>query len=144
MDEKLKKTFISTFLRLRRAKSKFLINRNIGWGELMLLRRLMLDSNLSEIREMLQISKPAVTHMLNSFEKRGYIIRSIDLNDRRRFDITLTSEGRQIVEDHKNTYENFFDDVFTRFGEKNTKDFIKLFNRFADVIDEVKEKRKNE
>ena len=144
MDEKLRNAFISTFLRLRRAKSKFLTNRNIGWGELMLLKRLMLDSNLNEIREMLQISKPAITHMLNSFEQRGYITRSIDLNDRRRFDITLTSEGRQIVKEYKNTYDNFFNDVFTRFGEKNTKDFIKLFNRFADVIDEVREKRKNE
>ncbi|MCL2319315.1 MAG: MarR family transcriptional regulator [Treponema sp.] len=110
----------------------------------MLLRKLELDGNVSGICEKLQITKPAVTYMLNSFEEDGYITRSIDPADRRRFDIKLTAKGKSLVEKHRNSYEDFFDEVLAKFGSNNTKEFMRLFKRFADVIDEVKEKWGNE
>ena len=144
MDEKLKSDFINTFLRLRKTKPMFLANKNISWGELMLLEKLELDGNVSGFCEKLHITKPAVSYMLNSFEENGYITRSIDPADRRRIDIKLTGKGKNLVETHKNSYEEFFNDVLAKFGDSNTRDFIRIFNRFAKVIEEVKEKWENE
>ncbi|MCL2835091.1 MAG: MarR family transcriptional regulator [Treponema sp.] len=139
MDEKLKNEFINTFLRLRETKSKFLANRDLSWGTLVILMKLERDGNVSGIYEKLHITKPAVTYMLNSLEKDGYITRSIDTNDRRRIDIDLTGKGRELVKANRKSHEVFIDKVLTRFGESSSRDFIRLFNRFADIIDELRE-----
>ena len=144
MDEKLKKEFINTFLRLKGTKARFLANKGISWEESMLLKKLAVDGNIHGICEIFHITKPAVTYMLNSLEKDGYIIRGINANDRRRIDIKLTAKGRKFVETHINSYEKFLNELLAKFGDGNTKDFIRLFNRFVDVIEEVKEKFENE
>ena len=143
MDEKLKSEFINAFLRLKETRSRFLVNGDVSWGELAVLKKLEADGNVNGICEMLHITKPAVTHMLNSFEKNGYITRSIDANDRRRIDIKLTGKGKELVKTHKKSYDGFLNLILTRFGESNIRDFVRLFNRFADIIAELKEEVQN-
>ena len=143
MDEKLKSDFINAFLRLKETRSKFLAKGDVSWGGLAILKKLEADGNVNGICEMLHITKPAVTYMLNSFEKNGYITRSIDANDRRRIDIKPTGKGKELVKTHRKSYDSFLTTILTRFGESNTKDYIRLFNRFADILDELKEEWKN-
>jgi len=144
MDENLRSEFIKTLLRIRESKYRFLTGKNVSWVELMLLIKLEADGNVSGVSDMLHITKPAVTYMLNSFEEDGYITRGTDPNDRRKIDIKLTAKGKKFIETHKNSYEGFFNDVLAKFGDRKIKEFIRLFNKFADVMDEVKEKRENE
>jgi len=143
MDEKLKNEFINTFWRLMKTRSRLLANRDPSWGELMILKKLEADGNVNGLFERLHISKPAVTYMLNSLEKGGYITRGIDTSDRRRIVITLTGKGKQIVKTHRESYEILINEALAKFGERNCKDLVRLFNRFADIIDELKEERKN-
>ncbi|MCL2472725.1 MAG: MarR family transcriptional regulator [Treponema sp.] len=143
MDEKLKSEFINTFLRLIKTKPKFLADRDLSWGALVILKKLECDGNVAGISQTLHITKPAVTYLLNSFEKEGYITRSIDTNDRRRIDINLTIKGKELVKTHRESHEVFINEVLARFGESNSRDFIRLLNRFADIIDELREERKN-
>ena len=144
MDEKLRKEFFKTILRLKGLKSRFLAHTGISWEASMLLKKIAVDGNIHGICEMFSITKPAVTYMLNSLEKDGYIIRGIDASDRRRIDIKLTRKGRKIVETLINSYELFFNELLARFGDRNARDFIRLFNRFMDLTDEIKEKWENE
>jgi len=143
MDEKLKNEFINAFLRFRETRTRFLATKELSWGTLFILKKLELDGNVNGICEKLHISKPAVTYMLNSLEKDGYITRSIDTNDRRRIDIKLTGKGKELVKTHKKTYEVIIDKALAKFGESNSKELIRLFNRFADIIDELREEWKN-
>ena len=114
-------------------------NRDLSLGALVILRKLETDGNINGICEMLHITKPAVTYMLNSFERDGCITRSIDTDDRRRIKIYLTSKGKELIRTNKKTYEVSLNRVLTRFGEGNCRDFIRLFNRFADILEESKE-----
>lgn len=138
MEEQLKSEFINTFLRLIKTKPKFLTNRELSWGALVILNKLEIDGNVSGVCEELHITKPALSYMLNSFERDGLLTRSIDPDDRRRIDINLTGKGKEIVKIHRKSYGIFLDEVLTRFGESNSKDFIRLLNCFADIIDELK------
>ena len=143
MEEELKNEFINALLRLFQSRFGFMPAKDIGWKALMLLTRLELNGNVDGACEMLHISKPAVTYMLNSFENERYIFRRINRNDRRRIDIKLTGKGRKLVEVHKKTHEIFLNELLSRFGKNNTGDFIRLINRFADIIDEITEEKLN-
>ncbi|MCL2880270.1 MAG: MarR family transcriptional regulator [Treponema sp.] len=139
MNKELQGEFINTLLRLKNANSRILTNGGLSWGALMILDKLHQSGNVNGICEKLHVTKPAVSYMLNSFEKGGYITRSIDTNDRRRIDVDLTEKGKELVNSHKKTYEVFLNGVFLKFGEENSKNLIQLLNRFADIIDEMKE-----
>ena len=143
MDEKLKNELIGTVLRLKKAKSGFFSGGNISWEVFMFLQKLNEEGNAGSIGEMLGITRPAVTYMLNYYEKQGYITRSIDSTDRRRIDIKLTAKGKRNLAFCKKTHDVFFSEIFARFGDDNARDFIRLFNRFIDVMEEVREDMKN-
>lgn len=52
---------------------------------------------VSDIQSNLYITKPAVSQMLNTLEKKGYVIREIDKSDRRKIAVALTSEGQGVL-----------------------------------------------
>lgn len=51
----------------------------------------------SKISEKTKISRPAVTQTLNGLEKKGYIKRIMEENDRRKFKVEITAEGEKIL-----------------------------------------------
>ncbi|MDR2798649.1 MAG: transcriptional regulator [Treponema sp.] len=83
------------------------------------------------------VSKAAVSHMLGSLEKRGYIQREIDKENRRKIIITLTNKGKVAVDKAGKDLDEFMSLIIARFGEKDTETFVGLLNQFEEVVDEV-------
>jgi DNA-binding MarR family transcriptional regulator len=126
----------------------FVPNRHdVHIGELAVMSRIARDvpdsrhmphSVLSEIRDELFISKAGVSQILNSLERKGYIRREINQCDRRKFILSLTPQGREILKDVHGMAQRVLDEVINRFGEENIRRFIALFDRFADITLAVK------
>lgn len=119
-------------------------NKSVNMTELILMNGVVnnaIDSenniNLSDIREYLSISKGAVSQMLNSLEKKGLINRDIDKNNRRNLIVTLTPEGRQILERQYNEFSDRLEEIINRLGEDNVKQMHKIVNRMIEIIDEL-------
>jgi DNA-binding MarR family transcriptional regulator len=88
------------------------------------------------MHEALSVSKAAVSQMLGSLEKRGYIRREIDRDNRRRIIITLTEQGETAVNEAEKKMDVLMSRIITRFGEKDTRNFTRLLERFVEVVDE--------
>ena len=52
-----------------------------------------MNLDVPKIQKKLNISKPAISYILNTLEKKNYIIREIDPKDRRKVSISATPEG---------------------------------------------------
>jgi DNA-binding MarR family transcriptional regulator len=89
------------------------------------------------MHETLAVSKAAVSQMLGSLEKRGYIRREIDRDNRRKIIITLTEQGETAVDDAEKKMDILMSRIITQFGEKDTRNFTRLLDRFAEVVDEA-------
>jgi DNA-binding MarR family transcriptional regulator len=87
--------------------------------------------------EALAVSKAAVSQMLGSLEKRGYIRRDIDRDNRRKIIITLTKQGETAVDKAEKKMDVLMSRIITRFGEKDTRNFTRLLDRFAEVVYEA-------
>jgi DNA-binding MarR family transcriptional regulator len=85
----------------------------------------------------LAVSKAAVSQMLGSLEKRGYIQREIDPDNRRKIIITLTKKGKAAVDKTKKKMDTLISLIVTQFGEENSRNIIELLNRFVQVVDGV-------
>lgn len=92
-------------------------------------------ASVSDIQQNLHISKPAVSQTLNSLEQKGYILRTIDLDDRRKIMVTLTPEGQVAFDKAQCIYQQALDDLLLQFGTQNTKQLITLINQLMDIIE---------
>jgi DNA-binding MarR family transcriptional regulator len=89
------------------------------------------------IHEDLSISKAAVSQMLGSLEKKGYIQRDINRDNRRKINITLTSKGKTIIDKADKNMGDLMTHVIARFGIDDTKDFMRLLDRFTEIVNDI-------
>jgi DNA-binding MarR family transcriptional regulator len=89
------------------------------------------------MHQTLAVSKAAISQMLGSLEKRGYILREIDRDNRRKIIITLTQKGKAAVDESEKALDVLMTHIITRFGEADTRHFIDLLRRFAELADEA-------
>ncbi|MCF0122338.1 MAG: MarR family transcriptional regulator [Lachnospiraceae bacterium] len=134
MKSSLIEQFITSMSRLKKLEAVFSAECEMQINELAVLYHITtlcnespgVHLNVPMIQEQLLISKPAVSYILNSLEKKSYIIRKIDLSDRRKISISVTSEGRAAADQSIKKYYGIWTEILQRFGENNMKQLIKL------------------
>jgi DNA-binding MarR family transcriptional regulator len=55
------------------------------------------DISAAELGNLLGVSKQAVSQLLDALVLRGYVVRSIDTEDRRRLRLALTDRGKEVA-----------------------------------------------
>jgi MarR family transcriptional regulator, organic hydroperoxide resistance regulator len=60
--------------------------------------------NPSEISEWHGTSRNTISSLLRNLEEDEYVVRHLDENDRRKFNICLTEAGRELVRQHARTH----------------------------------------
>ena len=78
------------------------------------------------MQKKLHISKPAISYILNTLEKKNYITREIDPKDRRKVSISATPEGKAAARQSQEKYDAVWEELLDRFGEENMRQLIRL------------------
>jgi DNA-binding MarR family transcriptional regulator len=89
------------------------------------------------MHETLCVSKAAVSQILGSLEKMDYIRRAIDRDNRRKIIITLTKKGKSAVDKGQRHMDDLMAHIIEGLGEEDVRDFVRLLDRFAEVVDET-------
>jgi DNA-binding MarR family transcriptional regulator len=93
---------------------------------------------LSEMCEHLSVSKAAVSQMLGGLEKRGFITRETDPENRRTIIVRPTAKGFEVIERFEYGFDARIGTLIERFGEDDTREIIRLIYRFADIVGELR------
>lgn len=128
-----------------------MINEDLKPKEMMLLHFLHHRNRhghelvtLSSIAEEFRLSPPSVTLLLNPLEKRGYLKRVRDLEDRRVVFAEISEKGSKAVQE---LYEQFLHNakvMVNLLGEEDTKTFIELMNKLTRLYRTYKQEQKQE
>lgn len=105
---------------LRLAGESNLASAGLSYARFRILLNLLLveelegrkELNPSEISAKQGISRNTVSSLIRDLEKDGMIERQLDNDDRRRFNIRLTSCGRDLVREHAGAHFRFVGDCF--------------------------------
>lgn len=123
------------------------LDLKLPYTELVVLNRLFSNDCangnsmcMSDIQNNLYISKPAVSQILNSLERKGYINRYIDTRDRRKIIVTATPAAEEVLEKSQTALDSKMERILSEFGEDN---MIKLINQLATLY-EIYEKVESE
>jgi len=84
---------------------------------------------VSELSKQLKITSAAVTHVIQSLEKIGYITRTTDPNDRRSILISATESGHQFVAEREQELFDRFHDLRQHLGTDDTQQLIHILTK---------------
>lgn len=88
----------------------------------------------SEIGHKMNVSSARIAQTLNSIEKKGWITRDIDLNDRRKIIISLTPEGKKQAENCRKSVIDNAAKMLELLGEDDAEEYVRITGKLADKI----------
>ena len=85
----------------------------------------------------LEISKPAVSKLLNSMEEKGLVLRERRDNDRKSVYLALTPKAIALLEEQKATASVVTKKIFAEMGMEKAKEFLADINLFYECYKKV-------
>lgn len=140
MDRQLMRELIQALMQGRHVVTTVLHDKDLSLAEFIALTCVAGNRDDSEdkvyaddLQSRLFISKPAISQLLKSLEKAGYIQREINLENRRKLNVTLTPQGREVLTDAMARYEGALAKIINTFGVEKTRQMIALNSEFLAV-----------
>ena len=110
-------------------------------SEMMMLKMIKKNSTeidgvtISTLSELLEISKSAVSQMINALEDKGYVERMTTKNDRRLVYVGLTESGEECFAKERKAFLQEMADIFAKMGEEDTADLLRLLEKLYLIMD---------
>lgn len=123
-------------------KSKPKVNVTDVLQGAMFILQYLLDRNEAvlpnEISSEMEISTARIAAALNNLEQKHLIIREIDKNDRRQILVTLTAEGKELAEKHRQEVETHISQMLQSLGEHDAMEFVRILNKITSLNGNMK------
>lgn len=129
-------------VQMRKANLHFQQMCSIPPGELTMLITInrLLEENkqvrVSTLGNILKLSRPAVSRMLHTLEKKGYIQMKNGVEDQRYVFVNFTEQGSKIVHAEIKSCCSLLQKVTKRMGEEDMKRFLYYNSKFCSFLSE--------
>lgn len=90
---------------------------------------------IQQIGSRILISSGSMTYVIDKLEKRGLIQRNDCLNDRRVIHVTLTDEGKELMQEIMPKHQQLVDYIFDALNPDETETIIKLLEKVKGKIE---------
>ncbi|WP_234122672.1 MarR family winged helix-turn-helix transcriptional regulator [Clostridium hydrogenum] len=110
---------------------------NVSRGEMAVLGFLIMEhdnATAGEISERFKVTTARIANTLNSLEKKKFIERHADPDDRRKVIVHVTGEGRTAAENKYNEAVNGLKEMLMDLGEKDAVEHVRITKRIANLI----------
>lgn len=90
-----------------------------------------------DVAEALKIEKATVARALSSLEKKGYVERSVNSDNRRKYILTLTQTGKESIAEVADIYDVWLHKISSCLTEQEQKQFDEYCNRLLIASEEL-------
>ncbi|HZD11084.1 MAG TPA: MarR family winged helix-turn-helix transcriptional regulator [Candidatus Binatia bacterium] len=98
------------------------------------------EMNPSEISEQQGTSRNTISALIRDLEEDGLLERSLDQEDRRKFNIQLTEEGRRLVHDHVRNHFRTIAGCFSVLDQDEKETFSRLLAKLRSSVYQARDK----
>lgn len=95
------------------------------------------EMKVSEISQLLEVTPPTITQIVNILEKNDLIERSVDPEDRRAVKIKLTPAGIEATESARKAFGETFLGLIDYLGEDESEQLAGLLSKVHDYFSHV-------
>jgi DNA-binding MarR family transcriptional regulator len=97
------------------------------------------ELNPSEISERQGVSRNTISSLIRNLEDDGLIMRRLDQQDRRKFNISLTDDGRSLVSQYAREHFGQVSQCFSGLTETEQETLSQLLNKIRVHVTAVRE-----
>lgn len=102
-----------------------------GQGQLLNVLRQKNVASQTELSEMLQIRPASLGELVYKLERKGYVERKHNAEDKRRIDVSLTEEGRAKALEISASRQHLATELFAGLTEAEQEQFAALLDKFV-------------
>lgn len=88
----------------------------------------------SELAEVFEVKKSAITAIINRMWEKGLIQRTRDENDRRVVYLTLTDKGKELYLKTEERITKLVESFITSFDQEEIEQFIKTYEKLNQIL----------
>lgn len=124
-------------------KENYFANKfNLTSGEFRCLRLLKDNCYYSTkgIANQMDLTSGRITHIISSLEKKGYVTREIDTNDRRNIKVSLTDEALPFIQKLDKQYNKLHESIIATIEEQEREPMINSLDTMFSALTLWKEK----
>ena len=158
MNEHLEKRFFNELRRIRHLNMSGLThNHAVPQGAFFMLHTIdekgelyTLDGvepfkgiTVSELSEVLNVSKPAVSRMVNDLENKGMIQRILTKSDRRLVYVCLSDTANKLLAE-SSEHRKVMKRVVNGLGEEDTATLIRIMDKLNGIMEEIRKDKHDE
>jgi DNA-binding MarR family transcriptional regulator len=112
------------------------IGADITPNQFEVIRLLMEHGTLhvTDIGQHLEIARAQMTHLIDHLVDLNIVERQPDAYDRRTTNITLTSHGRKLLDEHWNVVQNAVSETMSVLSEKELNDLSDSLRKLRDML----------
>lgn len=99
--------------------------------------------SIGNLAKELHISPPAVSKAVSSLEKRGYVKRMIDINNRRSVTVIPTEKGIAAMNEDRKFFEKITKRISEEIDSKKLEELEALFNQLYKIVYDTIEEERN-
>lgn len=139
MDQKLF-TYISKInMQLKLSLEKKLKTYKLNYNSFSVLKTLYNNgtNNVSYICEKLIIKNSSMSYVIKKLENKDLIIRTIDQDDKRNFNLKLTNKGIKLMDEVIVDYNDITEALLSNLNESDKKqitNYLKIISKKADKV----------
>ncbi len=97
------------------------------------------ELNPSQISDRQGVNRNTMSYLIRSLEEAGLVERRLDAEDRRRFNIRLTDNGRALVTEHARQHLATFDHCFSVLTAAEQATLLQLLTKVGSHVTAVRE-----
>ncbi len=115
--------------------------REFGRGEVFLLNHIYASGGCARpgsLSNALGTSTARIAAALKNMERKGWITRKEDPDDRRSTIVSLTGKGSSLIEECRSFILSKISEVFAQLGERDTAEFLRITQKMADISRNLK------
>lgn len=102
--------------------------------QIALLSRQQEAVRVSDISEMLDVTRPGITAVLRDLTSQGYVMKSCDEQDRRLVYVSLTEKGRELYQATVDDYHTHLTTVLDEIGDEGAETLSHIIHRTMELI----------
>ena len=114
-------------------------------GEAAVMRLLMREGRSltpGEIGKLLGMTSSRIAAVMNALERKGFVLREGDAQDRRRVRVTLTEQGKVFCRHKQRCAVGDLSTLLSQLGEEDAALFVRLSRRVMEMMPRMKENRR--
>lgn len=98
------------------------------------------EKTMGEVASSLNITLGTLTTSINNLEKKGFVARSRSEKDKRLVFVSLTDEGKKVIEKHNLFHNNMISDIVTNLSTNEEYALVKALDNLIEYFMEQNRK----